>query len=278
MKQSTLDGYQVDEDRVCPTCGKICANQAGMRRHHSWIHDESIAKTTHVCDKCGREKEMYQYKAEKYNSGLCVHCARERPTNHDEEARRKMSEAIQAADYEYTQEHMEKCWAGWQEWYEDGGDEEMREWLEGTHLDEMPEDAKQQISETLMGHDVSDETRRKLSKNHSSSGPLSIDVEETGHTVRSNWEAEIDRLLAGAVDGHEYEPDRMKIGDRWYTPDFRVGDTVIEVKGYARDHDHERAEKFLQHYPELTYVAVGDEIPCDIHIPWGERERLRSLL
>ncbi len=283
--QQTLTGETISEERTCPTCGKVFDTEVGMHRHHSWIHGESLVKTTLICENCGGETEMYEHELEVRSTDFCKDClynadlgdahpsSRERP----QEVVERIAEAQRGKT---MPDHViEAAKEGWRDWWENDADQEG--WVE--HLTEisdteMTDEIRQKISDTLEGHDVSEETRQKIRENSYPPHQLSIEVDETGHTVRSHWEAEIDKLLSEAVDAHEYEPERFDIGDRYYTPDFRVDDTIIEVKGYVWEGQAERSEMFLETHPEYTYIVVGSELPADIHIPWEERETLRGRL
>lgn len=269
----------------CPTCGQECANEAGMKRHHSWMHDESIARVTRACANCGDERELYESKAEALATDYCQSCieggglgdkhpnAGERPP----EVGQKISESKRGME---VPEHVLKAaHKGWREWWEQKDDKDA--FVDRMHSaipEKVPQDQREQISKTLEGHEVSEETRQKIRESLTPSGPLSIDVPETGHTVKSYWEREIDLLLHGESVAYEYESETFQLDGRAYTPDFIVGEVVIEVKGYARDTDIERAEMFVSEYPGLEYVAIGAELPCDVHLPWEERHRLPEVL
>jgi hypothetical protein len=101
------------------------------------------------------------------------------------------------------------------------------------------------------------------------------DPEHLDHLVRSTWELEIANLLRD--NGVEYKYEALEINwvdDRVYTPDFVTEDYVIEVKGQLFDgkSEDEKARAAMQQLDDRDYVVVGTEIPCDIHIPWGEPE------
>jgi len=100
-------------------------------------------------------------------------------------------------------------------------------------------------------------------------------VPETGHKVRSSWEADFDVALHESNVQYEYEPSRFDLGNRSYLPDFICGESiVVEVKGYVLDGSVEKGRKFMEQYPEYTYVVVGGDtshkIPCDKHFEWDE--------
>lgn len=117
-----------------------------------------------------------------------------------------------------------------------------------------------------------------LEPNYTPPTRTSITVEETGNTVKSGWEEEIDLLLHESGINYDYEPKRFDLNTRQYTPDFIVGDNVIEVKGWVDERANARASEFLLTRPQYTYIVVGTEMPCDTHIPWEERETLVDYL
>jgi len=106
----------------------------------------------------------------------------------------------------------------------------------------------------------------------------SVYVEETDRKVRSGWEAEIDRMLYDSELKYEYEPKIFDIGQQSYTPDFKVNDYIIEVKGRVVDRDIKRAEKFMDTHSGFEYVVVGSYLPSDIHIDWDNRDELIKVV
>lgn len=59
-----------EEDTTCPTCGREdFSSERGMKYHHSTVHGESIAGVTVICEVCGDEYSVSQYKKE--NSKCC---------------------------------------------------------------------------------------------------------------------------------------------------------------------------------------------------------------
>lgn len=105
-------------------------------------------------------------------------------------------------------------------------------------------------------------------------------VEELGHSVRSKWEEEIGLLLKANNITYGYETKTFKFNGTSYTPDFTVGDNIIEVKGPLYDLQRKKYREFNELHPELNFVMVGNgsEEICDIHIPWKDRERLVEAL
>lgn len=105
--------------------------------------------------------------------------------------------------------------------------------------------------------------------------PRVREVIETENIVRNGWEEEIDLLLYESSVDYDYEPTTYELEDRFYTPDFETENTVIEVKG--RPGDGEREQQFLEQSKKL-YIVIGSKHPCDVHIPWSERESLLEYI
>lgn len=62
-----------DELEKCPTCGTGYTNEQGVKLHHSREHNESIAKTDIICQRCGEfYKEVYECNADSYSN--CDEC------------------------------------------------------------------------------------------------------------------------------------------------------------------------------------------------------------
>lgn len=62
----------MSEAPPCPTCGKTgFASVAGMKRHHSLQHGESIAGEIVDCSHCGSKTRVRPYELEKYDDHYC---------------------------------------------------------------------------------------------------------------------------------------------------------------------------------------------------------------
>jgi replication factor C small subunit len=166
---------------------------------------------------------------------------------------------------------------------------------------EPSQETKRKISERNTGNEISEEHRRAISEAASErdtsymqsekfsetlsdalSGrdpthPEPYEVEELSHFVRSSWEEEIGKKLLSADIEYEYEPEFCLPGGSYY-PDFVADDDVIEIKGWATERSVRKAETFMNEHPSYRYVVVGDELPCDVHIPWENRDRLSGVL
>jgi hypothetical protein len=180
---------------------------------------------------------------------------------------------------------------------EEYGDE-ISETLTGRSL---PEEQVEEIRERMMGNDYavgyertpeqkanlekgrkyrSDAWKKSMSEsmkgnNHGRRNCFFVD--ELGHEVDSNWEMDVAFLLQHNNIDYEIEPEYKRSEGRSYFPDFRVGDIVIEVKGWASEPAIEKAEEFMERHEE-TYVVVGDEMPCNYHFSWENREQLTEVL
>ena len=140
------------------------------------------------------------------------------------------------------------------------------------------------ISEAAAAADKSymqtDEYRQKLSeslKGREPTYPKPYSVPELSHKVRSSWEEEIAKLLVHEGIEYQYE-ERFSISDRAYYPDFIIEDSIVEVKGFANERAVKKAVSFMEEYPSYTYIVVGDELPCDIHVPWENRESIIEVI
>lgn len=134
----------------------------------------------------------------------------------------------------------------------------------------------------MYGYEWSEEQLEQLSESHKgllSAGTQQIDVPETGNTVRSGWEAEVDLLLHNSGIEYEYEGRTFDFGEYTYTPDFVCEEEIIvEVKGYVHDGDDQKAKDLMDSHGDLVYIAVGSELPAHHHLPWDERETLPELV
>lgn len=285
-RQKSLTGEFVGGERTCPTCGQTFETTIGKRRHHSWIHGESIATVTITCDHCGKERETYEDEKERLTSGFCQEClenedlgdahpsSRERPP----EVVEKIADAHRGRE---IPDHVrEAASQGWHEWWENEADQEAHiNRLTDAAPNELSKEARQKISETLQGHEVSEETRQKIRERSEPAGQNMINVEATGHTVRSSWEKEVDLMLYEAGLEYSYEPQTFELPSFHYTPDFVIDEFIIEVKGYDYGGEGaERAREFRKEFPEYTYIALGAALPSDIHLSWESRRRLLDLL
>lgn len=176
--------------------------------------------------------------------------------------------------------------------------EKISEALDGH---EVSEETRQKISVANTGNEISkahreavakaameadrsymqtDEYREKLSEAHQGRQPTfpkPYEVDGLSHSVRSSWEEAIGLLLAEYGIEYEYERE-FEISGGSYYPDFFVGPEVIEVKGWVNERGVEKAQLFTEEFPSYIYIVIGNELPCDVHIPWEERNNLLEVI
>lgn len=103
-------------------------------------------------------------------------------------------------------------------------------------------------------------------------------IDRLGHVVRSSWELAVADLLVEAQIEYEYEAEKFEWGgDHVYTPDFFVDGYVIEIKGHVYGSEPEKARAAMEGLDQREYVVIGEELPCDTHIPFDEYEQLLGL-
>ncbi len=97
--------------------------------------------------------------------------------------------------------------------------------------------------------------------------------------MRSNWEKEIDLMLHESGMDYEYESKTFELSKNLtYTPDFIVGNVVIEVKGWPNDISKKRARKFMRNFPNKIYLVIGNRVPCDVFIDWEGRKEFIDVI
>lgn len=60
----------------CPTCGDSFADEAGMKRHHTMTHGESLVTVTLTCSRCGDEFERPEYDVVEAENYYCSYDCR----------------------------------------------------------------------------------------------------------------------------------------------------------------------------------------------------------
>lgn len=262
-------------DTECPTCGKDdFTNKSYMHRHHKLIHKQSL-REKYVCTIDGCENVTYN---PKYCSQECLGKDRRKYEYH--ECKRKVCDNT-AYEFDYCSTNCANK-ETWKKRDNPAKRPEVRKKISEartgiTHAP-MSKEGRENISKAMSGknHPLYGVT----GKDHPSYGVVSglkmQKVKETGHTVRSNWEKDIDLMLHKHDIDYEYEPKTFELAsENTYTPDFIVKrELVIEVKGWPNEISVKRAKLFMKDYPEFKYIVVGNKIPCDIFIDWKEREKL----
>lgn len=276
-------------DFECPECGREFTVR-GFHSHWGHVHEGPIP------EECP-EPEFSEEHRENISEAL-------EGREVSEETRRKISEAgkerfkdpaerekaaearrgvpMPESAKEAISEAMEREWEENREKWEDAiAGKEGNDYATGNTL---TDEHKQAISDYHSGKDMPEEHRDAISEAMMGNTHGGLDfqtVEATGNTVASAWEAEFDRRLHELGATYEYEGETFDIGDgQTYTPDFIIGDLVVEVKGGIwTGWSIERAERFRDQYPEYTYMVVGnDSVPCDIHYEWRERDSALAVV
>ena len=55
----------------CPTCGKTCASEKGMKQHHTRSHGESLNMIDISCDNCGKTFTKNKHEVNQVNNSFC---------------------------------------------------------------------------------------------------------------------------------------------------------------------------------------------------------------
>ncbi|NGM69051.1 hypothetical protein G6M89_08500 [Natronolimnobius sp. AArcel1] len=218
-----------------------------------------------------------------------------------EEAKQKISESLKGHEVsEETRQKISESLKGEQNpWYGVTGNEHPRY---GTSF-ELDQESREKLSKSLKetyekdptkhsmhgrtgeshplyGYEWSEEQLQKLSEAHRGTVPGKTkprQVIKTRNIVRNGWEASIDQILHDAGFEYTYEEQLFELSDRTYTPDFVVGDVVIEVKGMVWENDESKAKSFMNKYSN-PYIVVGSKLPCSEHLHWDERTELPSIV
>ena len=143
---------------------------------------------------------------------------------------------------------------------------------------------REKISEAASNRDTSymqtEEYSRALSeslKGREPTYPTPRNVVELSHIVRSSWEEKIAMMLVENEIPYIYEKEfQLSVGS--YYVDFVIDTIGVEIKGFSTERSIKKAKSFMEEFPTYTYVVVGDEIPCNIHIPWDKRSELLEVL
>ena len=86
-----------------------------------------------------------------------------------------------------------------------------------------------------------------------------------GVRMRSLWEVRAAEFMDGIGIGWEYEPERFVLGDRTYTPDFRLETGhYVEIKGWFHERHRETIRRFREAYPKLELIVITkpEELQC----------------
>lgn len=97
--------------------------------------------------------------------------------------------------------------------------------------------------------------------------------------VRSNWEANIIRILKLLNIKFEYEKHHFKIIDenddnkeKFYIPDLKINDkTFVEIKGIMFDKYKRKMELFRKQYPDVKLIVIGGDIYSRMRKKWKDK-------
>lgn len=270
----------------CPYegCERSFDTQNGRSVHHSQVHGESIAGYVYECEHCGNEFESPISPGSENAPKYC-------PVK-DTEGKSCESKDRTGQSREFTEEWKKKISDTMKEAYEEGRVESPMnrgsEWV--------MENVIEPRNDEYLHQSPSQKTRKKLSESlkesyrngdRKPSSPNRIIVEETGHNVDSGWEAKVDVLLYENGFEYKYNTDdgfpTFQVDEYTYTPDFVVGDKVIEVKGelgyhYRKDRVEKYAEEMTQR-EDIEYIVIGSvDLECDKFIHWENREEIVDYL
>ncbi|QSW99107.1 NUMOD3 domain-containing DNA-binding protein [Haloterrigena alkaliphila] len=201
-----------------------------------------------------------------------------------EETRQKISESLQGEQnpwYGVTGENHPRYGVSFEL------DEESREKLSKSLKETYEEDPTKHSmygrtgeDHPLYGYEWSEVQLQKLSEALRGQVPgrsRPRQVIKTRNIVRNGWEAAVDIISHDAGFDYTYEDLSFELSERTYTPDFVVEDIVIEVKGMVWENDETKANEFMDRH-DYTYLVVGSELPCDVHLPWKKREKLPEVI
>jgi len=69
--KATSSSDDSSKEFSCPTCGKVCSSDLGVKQHHSRTHGESLTKQTKPCDHCGKEITVNDYEIKRQEHHFC---------------------------------------------------------------------------------------------------------------------------------------------------------------------------------------------------------------
>ena len=264
----------------CDLCDKSFDSERGLKSHKGIIHTEK--PTEEEIRELYWEKQMTLFEVKSELGIGSTETLRKYCREYGIE-RRSQSEATKI-EWEGADERREK-----QAEIKRGSSPDVTPWPENCTQEEYEERCNEiqnailDVSDSWSGENnpaKREEVREKISKSHGES-PRHTNfefVEELDHNVRSGWEKEVGLLLSeNDIDyGYEEEIFELRKGCR-YIPDFVLDDYVVEVKGQIFGNAKEKAKLFLEQ-SDRCYVVVGTEMPCNIHIPYQDREKLIELV
>ena len=313
---------------TCEICNHEVKTERGLKAHKTQKHSDHSGKYTHECQWCGDEFESNRSSDSKHAPKYCPSTDDDKGCyakslegdnnpNKNPERKKKISETMKKRHEEGMGYNGEKRDSAWMienvinkrddSYLHDEPSEETKEKLskaqkrlveKGEHHLQDPE-MRKKIVKTRDENGTWDwypnispkEAQKRATEARDVFGPKIVDVKETGNTVDSTWEAEVDRLLHSLDlnyyynDGDKTKKYQMKDGN--YVPDFMIPgitqDTVIEVKGWlGYGYNKEKTESFAKEMTDrddVRYIIYGDvELEADEYVDYGNEEELASLL
>lgn len=82
---------------------------------------------------------------------------------------------------------------------------------------------------------------------------------DLGIYFRSNWEANFARILNYQNKEWEYEPISFTLSEGSYTPDFKVGEQFIEIKGKIEEPFKKKIKEFRKLYSHVNLCVIHEK-------------------
>lgn len=112
-------------------------------------------------------------------------------------------------------------------------------------------------------------SRRVLKGRLKSRGKAGFRV-DLNRSFRSSWEANYARYLNYRGVKWEFEPETFDLkSGKLYTPDFKINNFYVEVKGWMDHLSVEKIRDFTQEYPDKVLFIVGKSVYIDIQVRLG---------
>jgi len=242
----------------------------GIRYH---IRNENLG--TYCCEVEGCEQ---RYPTEE---GLLQHLSRDHP-EHEENSYGLKTKNVKSSLMDNLQERIENEEGQFNPEIRDKNLQKARKrWDAEEHSKRIKEVWEKRDPEDY--HQRRDGWWEKYAESRDNWGPNWREVEETGHKVASDWEAEVDIMLHNSSLYYEYEGKTFIIKDTWNTPDFIGNGWILEVKSPAGYRDKERLDmvgEYLRDEVEKEYIILGEDVdmPCNRFVEWSDREDIVSIL
>ena len=127
---------------------------------------------------------------------------------------------------------------------------------------ERGEKQKEAIKKALMGHKISEETKKKISLTEKRSTRIYKHKTKYFYNniyFRSNWEISFVKWCEKENLKYEYEPKRFNLGEINYIPDFYLPDWNfwVEVKGYWDEKSKLKCMSFKEKISNRLWVIDG---------------------